>query len=267
MPTEARSHNQTAVAIPPQFLGIVEPICRPLPLPFTIAILLLIRLGKMRIFSNRRGWAERNREDQLKSIREELMEKRSVPKDPEKYFVTTQVIGEILTITKIRVIFTGLDVDDYLGTIMKYLRQVLTILIMIKWTGWPSFKTIFLSFRGDSECPDRGDHLLPFSDLTFLSEDFREDFEKEQYICKPILIVENSHNSYSGNSRLPFLESEKVGYGGYGEVMRVRVERNQIVYTSGVYRGDFNCVVSFVYQFYSSKPITNLYFTKAEGHG
>ena len=251
MLTEARSHIQTAVAISPQFLGTVEPICRPLSLPFTIAILLLLRLGKMNFLRRRRGSAERNREELLHSIRKKLRERRSVPNDPEKFFVTTQVIGEILPITTIRVIFTGLDVDDYLETIGKYLSQVLARCRPLRLTGWPIFKKIFLSFRGDSECPDRGDHLLPFSDLTFLSEDFREDFEKAQHIFTPILIVENSHNSYSGKSRLPFLESEKVGEGGFGEVMRVRVERNQILYTSGVYRGAFNREVSFVYRFYS----------------
>lgn len=117
---------------------------------------------------------------------------------------------------------------------------------MIKWPGWPSFKTIFLGQKDVFERPVLGDHRLPFSDLNFLSEDFREEFENYQHTFRPILIVENSHNSFPSKSRLPFLESEKVGDGAFGEVMRVLVERNQIEYTSPIYRGTFNLEVSLI---------------------
>lgn len=185
----------------------------------------------------------------MQSIRKELRERRSVPKqDLDKFFVTAHALGEILTTRRIRVIFTGLpwQVDKYLETIWKHLRQVLATLIMIKWPGWPSFKTIFLGQKDVFERPVLGDHRLPFSDLNFLSEDFREEFENYQHMFRPILIVENSHNSFPSKSRLPFLESEKVGDGAFGEVMRVLVERNQIEYTSAIYRGDFNHEVSLI---------------------
>lgn len=203
--------------------------------------------------NSRRVSAEGTREELLRSIRKELRERRSAPKNSDEFFVTAHAVGEILTIDRIRAIFTGLPwhVETYLETIWKYLRQVLATLIMIKWTEWHSFKSIFLSRfeRPGSERPVRGDHLLPFSDLNFLSEDFREEFEEHQHIFRPILIVENSHHSYPSKSRLPFLESEKVGDGGFGEVMRVLIERNQIEYTSGVYNGDSNHEVSLTSSF------------------
>lgn len=187
----------------------------------------------------------KERMELLLSIRKELKEKHASPKHSDRSFVTAQTVEEILTMDRIRVIFTGLPwlVDDYLEIIGKHLRLVLATLVMIKWTDWHGFKTAFLVPKDISERP-RGDHLLPFSDLSFLSENFRDNFERQQHIFIPIVIVEDSHNSYPSEYRLPFLESKKVRGGGFGEVMRVRVERKYMKYTSGVYNGDSNQEVS-----------------------
>lgn len=222
----------------------------------------------MKIFNpnTRRESAEKDREELLMSLRKDLKERRSVPKHSDAFFVTAHAVGEVLTTGTIKLIFAGLPwrVDSHVDMIWKYLSQVLATLITVKWTGWSNFKTIFLTQRDAFDRPVRGDHQLPFSDLTFLEEDFREEFERSQHIFRPIVIEENSHKGFPSKSRLPFLESEKVGDGGFGEVFRVLVERNQILYTSGVYKGDFNNhEVSFVIQFRSNKPFADLDFNKA----
>ncbi|MCJ1469253.1 hypothetical protein MMC07_007886 [Pseudocyphellaria aurata] len=192
--------------------------------------------------NTRRGSAEKNREELLLSLRKKLKERRSVPNHSDRFFVTAHVVGEVLTTDAMRVIFAGFTwrVDGHLDIIRKYLKQVLATLITIKWTRWSDFKSIFLTHKDPFNRPVLGDHRLPFSDLEFLEEDFREEFERNQHIFRPILIEENSHKIYPSQSRLPFLKLEIAGEGGFGTVHRVLVERNTILYTSAVYKGDFN---------------------------
>ena len=119
----------------------------------------------------------------------------------------------------------------------KHLRQVLAILIYIKWNGWPQFEEIFLREIDSFDRPKRGDHHLPFLDLTFLEEDVREGFDDTQYLFRPIVIQENTHLTYSEKHRLPFLNSEIIGDGGLGIVTKVLVEKKQIKYDKGTIKG------------------------------
>lgn len=192
---------------------------------------------------------EANRESLLRSIRENLTESWSIPlpEDSEPVFVTAYALEKILTRPRIRDIFTGFNwhVERHIETICKYLRQVLATLVMIGWDGWSDFKTIFLNQQDPLGRPVRGDHLLPFTDLSFLSGAYsRQAFKEKQHMFRPIVIVENSHNRYTDKSLLPFLESEKIRDGGFGTVTRVLVEKHQIEYTSGSLRGEYNSLVS-----------------------
>ena len=170
--------------------------------------------------------------DLTMTIRKELRESRSLPTEETRRFITADAVKQIMTSERVNLLLKGLR-PKQLERAEKYLRQVLSILVYISWNGWPRFEEIFLRELDPFERPVRGDHQLPFLDLTFLEEDIRETFEDAQYLFRPIIIQENKHLTYTEKHRVPFLESEPIGDGGFGIVTKVVVEKKQIEYNTG----------------------------------
>ena len=169
-------------------------------------------------------------------IRQELRDGRPRATEKSLRFVTADTVTRVMTKERVRDLLKimGPEVEEQLDIIWKHLRQVLAILITIKWNGWPKFQEIFLRELDTFERPERSDHHLPFLDLTFLDEDVREEFDDVQYLFQPIIIQENMHLVYSEQFRLPFLKSEKRGSGAFGTITEELVEKKQIKYNNGV---------------------------------
>ena len=170
----------------------------------------------------------------MTTIRRELRDNRSRPTEQSLRFITADVVRQIMTIERVGDLLkgVGINTEEQLEKqmIWKHLRQILAILITIKWNGWSKFKDIFLRELDTFNRPEHGDHQLPFLDLGFLEEDVREDFDDVQYLFKPIIIEENTHRTYTDRYRVPFLKSRERGDGGFGVVTEELVEKKQIKY-------------------------------------
>ena len=176
------------------------------------------------------------KENLMVAIRKELRESWSLPTKRKLRFITADAVRQILTTERVSLLLEELG-PRHVDRACKYLRQVLAILIYIKWDGWPQFEETFLRELDSFERPKRGDHHLPFLDLSFLEEDVCEEFDDAQYLFRPIIIIENTHHTYSEKYRLPFLSSEAIGDGGFGVVDEVMVEKNQMKYYTGAIKG------------------------------
>lgn len=176
------------------------------------------------------------KEELIVTLRKELRDSRSRPTEKTLRFITADAVKRVMTKERVGHLLEGLGFEDQeqLNIVWNHSRQIIAILITIKWNGWPRFKEIFLRELDLLGRPRRGDHQLPFLDLNFLGEDVREDFDEAQYLFRPITIQENRHQIYSEKHRLPFLESREIGYGGFGVVTEESVERKQIKYNNGV---------------------------------
>lgn len=185
------------------------------------------------------------REELIKTLRKELRDSRSRPAEETLRFITADAVKQIMTKERVGDLLKGLGLDDeeQLKIVWNHSRQILAILVTIKWNGWPRFKDIFLRELDPLGRPGRGDHQLPFLDLTFFEDDMREDFDEAQYLFRPIIIQENKHLIYSEKHRLPFLKSRERGDGGFGVVTEETVEREQIKYSNG----EVNSKVRYAY--------------------
>lgn len=170
----------------------------------------------------------------MTTIRKELRDSRSRPTEKPLGFTTADAVRQIMTTERVGDLLKGIgpDAGEQLDKemIWKHLRQILAILITIKWNNWSTFEEVFLRELDTFNRPERGDHQLPFLDLSFLEEDVREDFDDVQYLFKPIIIEENTHHTYTEKYRVPFIKSRERGDGGFGVVTEELVEKNQIKY-------------------------------------
>ena len=177
----------------------------------------------------------------MMTIRKELRDSRSLPTERTLRFITADAVREVMTTERIDLLLKDLG-PKHVERAGKHLRQVLAILIHIKWNDWPQFEEIFLRETDSFDRPERGDHHLPFLDLNFLEEDVREEFDEAQYLFRPIIIQGNTHLIYSEKHRLPFLKSEMIGDGGFGTVTKVLVEKKQLKYNTDTIRGLYSKV-------------------------
>ncbi len=175
------------------------------------------------------------KDELITTLRKEFRDSRSRPTEKILPFITADAVKQVMTKERVRDLLKGLGLEDQeqLSIVWNHSRQILAILVTIKWNGWPKFKEIFLRELDPLGRPRRGDHQLPFLDLTFLEEDVREDFDEAQSLFRPIIIQENKHLIYGERHRLPFLKSRQIGDGGFGVVTEELVERKQIKYSNG----------------------------------
>jgi hypothetical protein len=184
-------------------------------------------------------YSERN--DLLGNIRRQFRDVIAELADPSRVFLTAHAAAEIITKPIIEVLLggSGWDVSEHLDYIHQNFVQILAILIAIEWTGWPDYKKVFLDGQIGT------DSFLPLPDLSFLLEIDRKAFDRVQYQFRSVVIVENTHHSYTDKFRLPFLNSAKIEEGAFGEVNKVLVKKYSIKYAEGGwFRGGFNVEVS-----------------------
>ena len=182
------------------------------------------------------------------TIGRELRDSRLRPRENQLSFITAEAVKQIMTKGRAADLLKdfGPKDDQQLDIIWKHSRQILAILIYIRWSKWSSFEKTFLGELDSFKRPERGDHQLPFLDLNFLEENIREDFDNAQYLFTPIVIRENTHLTYNERFRYPFLESKERGEGGFGTVTEELVERKQIEYDNNNGVKAYNSNVSAV---------------------
>lgn len=202
------------------------------------------------------------------TIRQELRDSRLRPTEKPLSFITSEIVTQIMTRERVADLLRHLGPKDeqQLDLVWKHSRQVLAILIYIKWNKWPDFNKIFLRELDTFQRPERGDHQLPFLDLNFLEADVREDFDDAQYLFTPIIIQENSHSTYDEKCRYPFLETRERGDGGFGIVLEELVERRQIKYKSNDGVKGYNSNVSSAHG-YKNFPLTIISWREATTNG
>jgi hypothetical protein len=119
------------------------------------------------------------------------------------------------------------------------LVKIASILVLINWSAWETFTTIFLP-------PDlkRRDGNLPFTLANLGKEDFlgsqhAHHFIHSQLTFLPVTIEENADLKHSDQFRLPFnWEGKKSSKGSFGTVTKVQVARGYLKFREGEYNVD-----------------------------
>jgi hypothetical protein len=191
-------------------------------------------------------WHQRNDADRdrlLSDIRKEFKESYVGP-SKDKYFITASRVDQVVTRERVRKLlqpFRWYHENDLDG-IRNNLRIIIAILVCSEWKDWKDFRDIFSPDRDFLGQPKYTDAMLPFRDLEFLPQAVQRDFRDNQDVFVPVVIEEDTHQIYSQDRRLPFLDdSAEVGSGFFGSVKKVVIETGQIKYSR---TGDSNTQVS-----------------------
>ena len=154
--------------------------------------------------------------DSLMSIQEAILEKMHRQQTPHM-FICKHDLDLVWADHPLRNIFPNFDPREW-ETIRKRYIRVLSILIVVDWTGLRSrFRPVFL------RDPGHDDEHLPFTDLKFLGTS-GQVFASYQHAFTPIVIEERKEKHIQdipAEYRLPFIyEPEDVRLGGYGSVTK-----------------------------------------------
>jgi hypothetical protein len=201
--------------------------------------------------------ARRQREDEAKAresqerraritrqIKDELWMALKDNKQPLGKFVCPSDLERIWDSSRIQRLADDLDWCDPLSVSrarMKFL-SVMSTLVWIGWDSWDEFGDLFLRHKNSRGEQDRTDENLPLENTSFLStEQFKESFKEDQYIFKPVVILEDDPDDdtdyveYSNKHRLPFVRMEHIAKGGEGTVTKVEIAPQHFGFKNGAY--------------------------------
>ncbi|KIX01306.1 uncharacterized protein Z518_09031 [Rhinocladiella mackenziei CBS 650.93] len=182
----------------------------------------------------------------LVRIRKELQSKYSRPESLETVFIHPHDARSVVTRERVKELlkpFKWYHEDDR-TELWRTMSLILCILITIEWTEWSEFKTYFAP-RGDYlRYPRYTDDDLPLRDVSFLPPNIQDDFKREQYLFKPIVIEQNSHEEYSQRYRLPITKSEPIDdVGSQRDLDKIYLEKGYLYCTDQHNAGGFNSEV------------------------
>lgn len=179
----------------------------------------------------------------LVRIRKELQSKYSRPENWEYVFIHPHDARSVLTRERVKELlknFKWYNEDDR-TEIWRTMSLILCILITIEWTEWTEFKTFFAPTGDYLRSPRFTDDDLPLKDVSFLPPNIQDDFKREQYLFKPIVIEQNSHAEYSQRYRLPISKVETVDEPGVqGDVDKIYLEKGYLYCTDQHNTRSFN---------------------------
>jgi hypothetical protein len=121
--------------------------------------------------------------------------------------------------------------------------KIASILILVKWSKWDSFQSIFLN-SGES----RRDGSLPFTlqylgNKDVLGPRIAQQFDHWQSTFLPITIEEDKDVRYGMQYRFPFtFESKKSSKGSFGAVTKVIIPRGYVKYRTASINTDEVCI-------------------------
>lgn len=159
----------------------------------------------------------------LEEIRTEVgdhTQNREKPLDQQ--FVCENDLREIWTSSRIQKLSAGLEWGEGVQAHHHQLKaqkcfiKVLSILVSMNWNDWTMFGKLFLYNTGWE------DANLPY-DPQFLSQSNRSLFRSMQYMFIPIVIEEGESPPYDRLLRMPFIASEHLGRGSYGDVWKKQI--------------------------------------------
>jgi len=181
----------------------------------------------------------------INQVKDDLWRALCRKDDEHLMFASAEDLGRIWDISRLEQISKGLDWSDpkLLKRAQRYFRKVLSTLVWIGWDDWPEFGQLFLEHYDTNMKLDRWDDMLPLSDTSFLpTEQLRTFFRNKQYIFTPIVIMEDDDEDdkadyiqFSEKHRLPFLQTEEIGQGGSGTVIKAKIVAGQFGYKNGAY--------------------------------
>ncbi|KAH8422340.1 uncharacterized protein LDX57_000097 [Aspergillus melleus] len=165
----------------------------------------------------------RKRDEFLRNLRADMntrMEKRD--NISEKFISrgSLQIIWSEARLKEFVKLFDpGFDKTSIPDVQQRYI-QTLSILVSIKWDGWPRFGTIFL-MQGRADCDIPTLTLDALEDSRFLGPEWADIFFSERCVFCPIDILEGQNIVQTNEWRLPFLKCiEGSKFGGFGEVVK-----------------------------------------------
>ena len=180
----------------------------------------------------------------LRRIRKELQSKYSRPDNSEHVFIHPHDARSVLTRERVKQLlrpFKWYHEDDRTD-LWRSMSLILCILITIEWTEWPDFKTCFAPTGDYLRYPRVTDDDLPIKDLSFLPPNIQDDFKREQYLFKPMVIEQNSHEEYSQRYRFPMTRSEPIDQpGNQGHVDKIYIEKGYLLYADQFNGGGGSC--------------------------
>lgn len=186
------------------------------------------------IFHSRKAQAKSFLADRLQDLYQATYKRDK----PSEKFVPYACLEDIWTDARlekfVHLVHPGFD-RVLIPLVKESLLRTLSILVYISWPDWPLFGAIFVHHRNAYGERDRLDDRVTRYTLetltVFLNPICADRFLAERWTFCPIVLEEGKTQQFSGDWRLPFVNSEPIpiGSGGYGQVTKEIIASRQFV--------------------------------------